>query len=128
MVTQCRSASLVASLSVRAPEVTGTTVAPSSSIRNTLSSCRAMSFVPMYTVQPRPRCAATVAVATPCWPAPVSATSAVLPIRWASRPWPSALLILWLPVWARSSRLSSTRTPSASDRRIASVTGVGRPA
>ncbi len=128
MVTQCRSASVVASLSVRDPEDTGRTVAPSSSIRNTFSSCRAMSRSPMYTVQPRPRCAAIVAVATPCWPAPVSATSAVLPSRRASRAWPATLLILWLPVWARSSRLNSTRTPSSADSRGAPLTGVGRPA
>ncbi len=128
MVTQCRSASLVASLSVREPARTGTTVAPSSSIRNTLSSCRAMSRSPMYTVQPRPRWAATVAAATPCWPAPVSATSAVLPIRRASSACPATLLILWLPVCARSSRLSSTRRPRSADSRGAMVSGVGRPA
>ena len=37
---------------------------------------------------------AAVAVATPCWPAPVSAITRVLPIRLASRAWPSTLLIL----------------------------------
>ena len=42
-----------------------------------------------------------------------------LPMRWASSAWPSTLLILWLPVWLRSSRLSSTRTPSSSDSRRA---------
>ncbi len=35
-----------------------------------------------------PNRAAAVAVATPCWPAPVSAMSRRLPIRRASRPWP----------------------------------------
>ena len=49
--------------------------------------------------------AAAVAVATPCWPAPVSAMSLVLPIVLASRACPRALLILWAPVWLRSSRL-----------------------
>ena len=48
---------------------------------------------------------ATVAVATPCWPAPVSAMMRVLPIRFASRIWPMQLLILCAPVWSRSSRL-----------------------
>ena len=55
-----------------------------------------------------PSSAAAVAVATPCWPAPVSATSRVLPMRLASSAWPSTLLILCEPVWLRSSRLSST--------------------
>ena len=32
-----------------------------------------MSRAPMYTTHGRPSSAATVAVATPCWPAPVSA-------------------------------------------------------
>ena len=41
---------------------------------------------------------ATVAVATPCWPAPVSAMILVLPIRLASRIWPMQLLILCAPV------------------------------
>ena len=47
---------------------------------------------------------ATVAVATPCWPAPVSAMMRVLPMRRASRTWPMQLLILWAPVWFSSSR------------------------
>ena len=45
-----------------------------------------------------------VAVATPCWPAPVSAITRVLPRRRVRSAWPRALLILWAPVWARSSR------------------------
>ena len=49
--------------------------------------------------------AAAVAVATPCWPAPVSAMMRCLPSLFASRIWPSALLILCAPVWQRSSRL-----------------------
>ena len=47
----------------------------------------------------------TVAVATPCWPAPVSAMIRVLPMRIASRIWPMQLLILCAPVWFSSSRL-----------------------
>ena len=58
-------------------------------------------------------------VATPCWPAPVSATSRVLPMRLASSAWPSTLLILCEPVWLRSSRLSSSRTPSCSAEVVA---------
>ena len=51
-----------------------------------------------------PKRAQTVAVATPCWPAPVSAMIRFLPRRLANRIWPMALLILWAPVWSRSSR------------------------
>ena len=46
-----------------------------------------------------PNIAATVAVATPCWPAPVSAMMRVLPMRLAKRICPIALLILCAPVW-----------------------------
>ena len=52
-----------------------------------------------------------MAVATPCWPAPVSAITRVLPIRLVSSAWPSTLRILWAPVWLRSSRLSRIRAP-----------------
>jgi hypothetical protein len=53
----------------------------------------------------QPRRAATVADATPCWPAPVSAMIRCLPMRRASSAWPMVLLILCAPVWFRSSRL-----------------------
>ena len=76
----------------------------------------------------RPSSAHAVAVATPCWPAPVSAMMRVLPMRRASSAWPSALLILCAPVWSRSSRLSQTGWPTASESRRASYSGVGRPA
>ena len=49
--------------------------------------------------------AAAAAVATPCWPAPVSATTRLLPILRARSTWPRQLLSLWAPVWSRSSRL-----------------------
>jgi hypothetical protein len=84
-------------------------------MRNTLSSWRAMSTSPMYTLHSMPISAAAVALATPCWPAPVSATSRVLPIRLASSAWPSTLLILCEPVWLRSSRLSQIGQPSSSE-------------
>ena len=48
-------------------------------------------------------------------------------MRRVSSAWPSTLLILCEPVCVRSSRFSSTRTPSRSDSRAHSVTGVGRP-
>ena len=47
LATQSRSASLIASLSVALPESTGTTSAPSSCIRATLSACRLVSTAPM---------------------------------------------------------------------------------
>ena len=60
-----------------------------------------------------------MAVATPCWPAPVSATSRCLPMRRASSAWPRTLLILWLPVWLRSSRFSRTRQPELGAEPVA---------
>ena len=96
-------------------------------MRKTLSSWRFVSTSPMKTVHSRPKRAAAVAEATPCWPAPVSAIMRVLSIRFVSSAWPTTLLSLCEPVWARSSRFSRTRTPSRSDRRVHSVTGVGRP-
>jgi hypothetical protein len=52
----------------------------------------------------------------------------VLPIRRVSSAWPRTLLILWDPVWFRSSRLRITRAPPAfSAKRGASVIGDGRP-
>jgi hypothetical protein len=128
VATQSRIASLTASLRVLLPEVAGTTSAPSSCMRNTLRAWRSMSTAPMYTRHSIPMSAAAVAEATPCWPAPVSATRRVLPMRRASNAWPNTLLILCEPVWFRSSRLSSTRTPSSSLSRSHSVSGDGRPA
>ena len=46
LVTQSRRASLTASLSVRDPDCTGTTVAPISVIRKQLSFCRSQSTAP----------------------------------------------------------------------------------
>ena len=94
----------MASLRVRLPASTGITFAPRSRIRKTLSDCRSTSSLPMYTSHWSPRSAAAVAAATPCWPAPVSAITRRLPMRSARSPWPSTLLILWAPVWQRSSR------------------------
>jgi hypothetical protein len=65
----------------------------------------------MKITQGRPKRAQTVAVATPCWPAPVSAMIRVLPMRIASRIWPTQLLILCAPVWFSSSRLNQTCAP-----------------
>ena len=77
-------ASLTASFSVRLPEVTVRTSAPNSSMRKTLSSWRFVSTSPMNTVHSKPKSAAAVAEATPCWPAPVSAIMRALPIRLVS--------------------------------------------
>ena len=127
VATHSRMASFTASFRVRLPEVTGRTSAPSSSMRKTFSSWRLVSTSPMNTVHSRPNSAAAVADATPCCPAPVSAMMRVLPIRRVSSACPTTLFSLCEPVWARSSRLSRTRTPSFSERRRHSVTGVGRP-
>ena len=97
-------------------------------MRTTLSSCRRTSSAPMYTTHSRSSSAAAVAVATPCWPAPVSAMTRRLPMRRASSAWPRTLLILWAPVWQRSSRLRRMVAPQRSLRRSAWNSGVGRPA
>ena len=119
VATHSRIASFTASFSVRLPDVTVLTSAPSSSIRKTLSSWRFVSTSPMKTLHSSPNSAAAVAAATPCWPAPVSAIIRVLPIRLVRSACPTTLFSLCEPVWARSSRLSSTRTPSRSDSRAA---------
>ena len=115
--TQSRSASSIAARSVRSPLVTGTTSAPSSRMRPTFGACRSMSTAPMYTVHGRPKRAQAAALATPCWPAPVSATMRFAPRRFASSAWPIALLILCAPVCARSSRFSQILAPQRSDSR-----------
>ena len=94
-------------------------------MRPTFGAWRSMSIEPMYTVQGMPSRAQAAAVATPCWPAPVSATMRRAPSRLASRPWPIALLILCAPVWARSSRLSQTSAPQRRESSPANVSGVG---
>ena len=63
---------------------------------------------------------ATVALATPCWPAPVSAMMRVLPMCRATSAWPTVLLILCAPVWFRSSRFNRIcAPPTFCDRRCA---------
>ena len=97
-------------------------------MRATLSAWRWVSTSPMKIVHSRPNSAAAVAVATPCWPAPVSAITRVLPMRLVSSAWPSTLLILCEPVWLRSSRLRMMRAPPAcSANRGTSVMIDGRP-
>ena len=128
LATQSRIASLIASFSVREPLVTGTTSAPSSRIRATFNAWRSVSTSPMYTVHSRPNRAAAVAVATPCWPAPVSAITRCLPMRRVSSACPRQLLILCEPVWFRSSRFRNTRaSPAWAANRGTSVSGEGRP-
>ena len=69
-----------------------------------------------------------MAVATPCWPAPVSAMIRRFPIRFAISACPTALLILCAPVWLRSSRLRKRRKPPQRLANFAaSLRGVGRP-
>ena len=86
-------------------------------MRSTLGACRRMSSEPMKTTHSSPKRAHAVAVATPCWPAPVSAMILVLPRRRASTTWPSALLILCAPVWLRSSRFRYRRLPGGTGTR-----------
>mmetsp|Transcript_90829 Transcript_90829/g.257171 ORF Transcript_90829/g.257171 Transcript_90829/m.257171 type:complete len:259 (+) Transcript_90829:819-1595(+) len=127
-VTQSRIASLIASLRVFDPLSAGTTLAPSIFMRKTFNDWRSMSTLPMYTMHSRPSSAQAVAVATPCWPAPVSAMMRGLPMRFASSACPSELLILWAPVCASSSRLNqSCAPPSFSERFLAWYSGVGPP-
>ena len=129
LATQSLNVALIASLRVALPVATGTTSAPSSRILATFRACRLVSTSPMYTTQSRPSSAAAVAVATPCWPAPVSAMIRVFPIRLVSSAWPSTLLILCEPVCSRSSRLRKTRPPPASAAKDGiSVSRLGRPA
>ena len=110
----------VATATVCAPDVTALTLAPSSFMRNTLGFWRSTSTAPMKISHGILNLAHTVATATPCWPAPVSAMTRVLPMRLASRIWPMQLLILCEPVWFSSSRLRYTfAPPSCSVRRSA---------
>ena len=82
MVIQSRSASFIASFSVRVPESTTRTLAPRSFMRKTLSDWRCDVFRAHEDLAVACRSsAATVAVATPCWPAPVSAMIRRLPMR-----------------------------------------------
>mmetsp|Transcript_129734 Transcript_129734/g.361373 ORF Transcript_129734/g.361373 Transcript_129734/m.361373 type:complete len:385 (+) Transcript_129734:1011-2165(+) len=128
LVTQSRRASLTASLSVREPDCTGTTLAPISVMRKQLSFWRSQSTAPMYTMHSRPSREHAAAVATPCWPAPVSAMMRFLPSFIASNAWPMALLILCAPVCASSSRfIQICAPPHCSDSRFAWYSGVGPP-
>ena len=54
-------------------------------MRATFSACRCVSTSPMKIVHSSPNRAAAVAVATPCCPAPVSAMTRFLPMRFVSR-------------------------------------------
>jgi hypothetical protein len=85
--TQSRIASSIAERSVRSPDLTATTVAPNRRMRSTFGACRSTSISPMYTVHGKPTRAQAAADATPCWPAPVSATT---PLR-ARAPWLATL-------------------------------------
>mmetsp|Transcript_27089 Transcript_27089/g.51310 ORF Transcript_27089/g.51310 Transcript_27089/m.51310 type:complete len:201 (-) Transcript_27089:857-1459(-) len=75
-----------------------------------------------------PNMAQTVAVATPCCPAPVSAMILSFPSALAIRACPMALLILWAPVCARSSLFSQMLAPPANSVSLgAKCSGVGPP-
>ena len=101
---QSRIASLVASLRVLLPLLAGMTVAPNIFIRATLGAWRLISTSPIKTMHSKFIKAQTVAVATPCCPAPVSAMMRFLPKCLASKICPMVLFILCAPVWHKSSR------------------------
>ena len=71
--------------------------------------------------------AAPVAVATPCCPAPVSAMTFFLPMRFAKRICPITLLILCAPVWFKSSRFKYIFMPYFSLSPFAKYNGVSLP-
>jgi hypothetical protein len=103
--TQSRIAAEVASLSVRAPASTGRRGAEQLHPLDVGLLAADVLGRPCRRRIRGPSSAQAVAVATPCWPAPVSAMIRGLPMRLASSACPSALLILCEPVWLRSSRL-----------------------
>ena len=86
-----------------------------------------MSSSPMYTTHSSPSRAHTVAVATPCCPAPVSAMMRFLPMRCANNACAIALLILCAPVWFKSSRFKYTGAPMSAEKCGASLSSLGRP-
>ena len=128
VATHSRSASFTASLRVRLPEVTVRTSAPRSSMRNTFSSWRfgvdlAHEHRALEAEQRGRRGRGHAVLAGPG----LGDHAASCPCAWSAAPGPTTLFSLCEPVWARSSRLRSTRTPRRSERRAHSVTGVGRP-
>ena len=106
LVTQSRSASFIASLSVREPDSTGTHLGAehlhAEHVRLLPLDVDRAHVDDAFEAE---ACAHSVAVATPCWPAPVSAMMRGLPMRSASMIWPSTLFTLCAPVWLSSSRL-----------------------
>ena len=126
--TQSRRASFIASFRVLLPVLTAITSAPRSRILATFRDCLTVSTSPMYTTHSSPSNAAAVALATPCWPAPVSAIILRLPILFASNACPRTLFILCEPVWFKSSRFRKTRmSPRVAANFGASVMMEGRP-
>ncbi|CAK9146823.1 unnamed protein product [Ilex paraguariensis] len=79
------------------------TCAPSSFIKSTFDDCLSMSISPMNMEHSKESLAEAAAIAIPCWPAPVAATTKFRPIRLASIACAMALLILCAPPWLRSS-------------------------
>ena len=130
LVTQSRIASFMASLSVRLPDCTGVTLAPSRLHARARSAPGARtSSAPMNTSH----CELEQRRTRWRWRRRAGRrrsrrSRAACPCACASRTWPSALFILCAPVWHRSSRLSQTENADRrSDRRSAKYSGVGRP-
>ena len=74
-------------------------------LKNYVGRPSPLYFAERLTTHFRPNRAHSVAVATPCMPAPVSAMIRFLPMRSASMICPSTLFTLCAPVWLSSSRL-----------------------
>ena len=131
-VTQSRIASLIASLSVAAARLDRAHLraqrAPCAARWASAARCRARPC----TRRTAGRAArATVAVATPCWPAPVSAMRRVLPSRRASSAWPSDVVDLVRAGVGEVLALQVDRAPPCLARPRAGPpdrAGVGRPA
>ena len=111
VVTQSRMASLMASFSVREPDGHRHHLGAQQPHAEDVERLAPTSSSPMYTAHSSPSSAATVAVATPCWPAPVSAMMRGLAHALGQQGLAEALLILCAPVWLRSSRLRTDRGP-----------------
>ena len=119
LATQSRRASLTASLSVRLPEVTGSDLGAEQPHPEDVESWRSVSISPMYTTHSRPNSAAAVAVATPCWPAPVSATRRGLPISHREQALAEDVVDLVGAGVGEVLTLEQSRTPSSS--RVARI-------
>ena len=99
-----RMASDTASFSVAVPVFTGTTSAPKRRIRYTLRAWRTVSFLPHKDHALHPHEGGGSGGSHPVLPRPRLGDQAGLAHPLGQKACPSTLLILWAPVWFRSSR------------------------